>query len=79
MGIDQPEATALALVNRRIGNANFEYPKRTYFCQQIANTFPSLDGIKNWLKIVKEQPIAFAEALDLFLELFCCPESQPHA
>ena len=72
MGIDQPEATALAFVDCRTGKANLQSLDTVYFGQQGADAFPFLDGVKNWLKIVKKQPIAFAKALEILLELSRC-------
>lgn len=79
MGADQPEATALAFVDCGIGKANFEGFEKVCFCQQGANALPLLDGIKNWSKVINKISVALAEALEVFLELPCCPKIQSHA
>lgn len=79
IGVDQPEATALTFINRRVGNANLESIEIAYACQQSTNALTSLDGLKNWIQFVKEQLIAFTEPLEVFLKLLGCPKSQSHA
>jgi hypothetical protein len=37
IGVDQPEAAALAFVDRRIGNAILESLETAYLCEQSAN------------------------------------------
>ena len=74
-GLDQPEAAALAFVDRRIGNANLESLETAYLCEQSTNAFPILDGVHNWLNIIKQQLVALAESFEVFLELPCCPKS----
>ena len=75
IGVDQPEAAAFAFVDRRIGNANLERLETAYLCEQSTNAFPSLDGVHNWLNIIKQQFVALAESFEVFLELLCCPKS----
>ena len=78
IGVDQPEAAALAFADRRIGNANLESLETAYLCEQSANAFPSLDGVHDWLNIIKQQLVALAESFEVFLELPCCPKSYSH-
>jgi len=75
IGVDHPEAAALAFVDRRIGNANLESLETAYLCEQSTNAFPSLDGVYDWLNIIKQQLVALAESFEVFLELSCCPKS----
>jgi hypothetical protein len=75
IGVDQAEDAALAFVDRRIGNVNLESLETAYLCEQRANGFPSLDGVHNWLNIIKQQLVALAESFEVFLELPCCPKS----
>ena len=39
----------------------------------------SLDGVHDWLNIIKQQLVALAESFEVFIEMPCCHKSSFHA